>query len=218
MSVEKNALRHALRGRLRSLTPEARAAASARLCDRLRAWGPAFPGRVVAGFLALPGEPDLAGWYREAEVGGARLAFPLITGAGAMEFRVLSAGFFSSCPPAQGPSVLRPGPHGLREPDPAACPVVTPSAVDLVLVPGLGFAPGGARLGRGAGYYDRWLATLPAGARTIGVAFACQVLPEVPSLAHDWRVDHILTDDGWVPGARGLPLPPPDPHDTAQAS
>jgi 5-formyltetrahydrofolate cyclo-ligase len=113
--------------------------------------------------------------------------------------------------------VLRPGPHGLREPDPAVCPAVPPSAIDLVLVPGLGFAPGGARLGRGAGYYDRWLATLPDGARTIGVAFAGQVLPVVPCDAHDWRVDHILTDDGWVPGARGM-LSPPDPGEPVGAS
>jgi 5-formyltetrahydrofolate cyclo-ligase len=217
MSAEKNALRQALRGRMRSLPPEARAAASARLCGLLSAWGPAVSGRAVAGFLALPGEPDLGGWYREAEAHGARLAFPLITGAGVMEFRLLPAGSVTDLVAAEEAGVLRPGPHGLREPDPAACPVVTPAAIALVLVPGLGFARGGARLGRGAGYYDRWLAALPVGARTLGVAFAGQMLPAVPCDAHDWRVDHILTDDGWLPGAQGLP-PPPEPGEPVAAA
>ena len=207
MPDEKSTLRRHLRARLRTLSPEHRAAASAQLCDHLSAWPAPDAGRLLATFLPLPSEPDPRGFGRAGETRGGRLACPLITGPDRLEFRVLPRGTLDHDGPAA--ASLRAGPHRLREPDPARCPLAAPGDISLVLVPGLGFAQGGARLGRGAGYYDRWLASLPPGIPTIGVAFALQVVPDVPCQPHDWRVDHIVTEAGWTPGARGLP-PAPD--------
>jgi len=205
---QKIALRRGLRTRLGDLTPAARAAASRRLGARLSAFASPASARVVAGFMGLASEPLLTAFYRRQLAGGGRLALPLITGAGAMEFRLL---------PEEGPALgdpgeasaphpaLRRGPHGLWEPDPARCRLAAPGELDLVLVPGLGFAPGGFRLGRGGGFYDRWLAGLPAATRTVGLAFACQLCPGLPVEPHDRLVDHILTEAGWVDGARGSP-------------
>jgi len=66
--------------------------------------------------------------------------------------------------------------------------------LDVVIVPGLAFDRAGFRLGYGAGYYDRFL---PGGrARTIGLAFDCQVLDAMPHAAWDVPVDVIVTETG----------------------
>jgi 5-formyltetrahydrofolate cyclo-ligase len=211
MAGDKNTLRRELRARLRTMTPEIRAAASERLCARLSALLPAPAGRLVAGYLPLPTEPDLGRFYRHVLAGGGRLAVPLLTGPTHMTFRLLPAGAMDDGGTAGDTAanpILRPGPHGLREPDPAQCPVAAPEEIDLVLVPGLGFTPGGVRLGRGAGYYDRWLAEAPAGLLTVGVAFECQLTPDLPSEPHDWQMDYIVTENGWTAGASAHVEPP----------
>lgn len=205
MPVEKSTLRRELRARLRALSPDHHAAASAHIGTHLSDWPTPATGRLLAAFLPLPSEPDLRRFYRTWETGGGRLAAPLITAPNSLEFRVLPSGALDDASPSA--AGLRPGPHGLREPDPAQCPLASPEEISLILVPGLGFARGGARLGRGAGYYDRWLASLPTGIPTIGVAFALQIVPDLPREPHDWLVDHIVTEAGWLPGTRGLPPP-----------
>jgi 5-formyltetrahydrofolate cyclo-ligase len=60
--------------------------------------------------------------------------------------------------------------------------------IDVVLVPGIAFDAIGHRLGRGKGYYDRFLQSVPA-IKKIGVCFDFQKVDEVPSEAHDIKVD-----------------------------
>jgi 5-formyltetrahydrofolate cyclo-ligase len=88
------------------------------------------------------------------------------------------------------------GSLGLPEPDPERTVAVPPEDLDLVLVPGLAFDRAGRRLGRGRGFYDGFLAILPPGCVTCGVAFADQVVPEVPTEPHDRPVAHLATEDG----------------------
>lgn len=86
---------------------------------------------------------------------------------------------------------LKVGPYGIREP--AKASPVDLEDLDLVIVPGLAFDKRGRRLGRGKGYYDRFLSRLPAGAATVGLAFDFQILPSIPVVAHDVRVDKVLS-------------------------
>ena len=65
--------------------------------------------------------------------------------------------------------------------------------VDLVIVPGLGFDKTGARLGRGGGYYDRFLAD-NGKAVLCGVCFDCQLAEELPTEKKDVAMDYIVTD------------------------
>lgn len=63
---------------------------------------------------------------------------------------------------------------------------------DLIVVPGMAFDTNGHRLGRGKGYYDRFLAQHPQ-VYTIGLCFDFQLLPDVPSESHDRIIDEIIT-------------------------
>ena len=72
------------------------------------------------------------------------------------------------------------------------------STLDLVLVPGLAFDARGGRLGRGAGFYDRFLAALPPRAVACGAGFQFQVVGLVPTEAHDVRLGALLTETQFV--------------------
>lgn len=69
-----------------------------------------------------------------------------------------------------------------------------PSMIDVVLVPGVAFTARGDRLGQGGGWYDRFLPTVRADARVIGVCFAEQILDDFPIEDHDVRVDQVISD------------------------
>ena len=90
---------------------------------------------------------------------------------------------------------LGPGVMGILEPLPR-CEVVPATAIDWVMVPGLGFDRAGRRLGYGGGYYDRTLPTLSSRAARVVGAFAVQVVDEVPCGPHDTTIDLLLTERG----------------------
>ena len=171
---EKQILRVKMRAAVRSLALNA--SASERIRHHLQNSAPWRTARVVFGFLALPGEPD---WLGENLPSDKLLAFPKVSGDGGLEFLL--------------GSTFQTGAFGVREPEggTAAPPP------DLVIVPGMAFDLTGARLGRGKGFYDRWLAGNPA-VRKLGVCFQCQVVESVPVESHDARVHAILTEEGFI--------------------
>ena len=59
------------------------------------------------------------------------------------------------------------------------------------MVPGMAFDRNNNRMGRGKGYYDRFLATIPQ-AYKIGVCFKFQLVDEIPTDALDIRMDEII--------------------------
>lgn len=63
---------------------------------------------------------------------------------------------------------------------------------DLIVVPGMAFDRAGHRLGRGRGYYDRFLAQYPQ-VYTIGLCFDFQLLPEVPAEPHDRIINEVIS-------------------------
>ena len=81
---------------------------------------------------------------------------------------------------------------GIREPV-SGVPIPT-SMIDLVIVPGLGFDEKGNRLGRGRGFYDRFLAHPQLRAVKCALAFEEQLCPEVPCDPLDVGVDILVTD------------------------
>jgi 5-formyltetrahydrofolate cyclo-ligase len=82
------------------------------------------------------------------------------------------------------------GPYGIWEP--AIKKSISPGSIDLVVVPGVAFTISGKRLGRGKGYYDRFLSRLSLHAATIGLAYDFQVLADLPTTALDVNVQKVI--------------------------
>ncbi|MBP5622710.1 MAG: 5-formyltetrahydrofolate cyclo-ligase [Thermoguttaceae bacterium] len=88
-------------------------------------------------------------------------------------------------------------PYGILEPseqyrlDPGRA--VAPETIDALIVPGLAFDSHGRRLGRGAGYYDRYLPLLRSDALVAGVCFDEQLVDKTPTDERDVRVDVVIT-------------------------
>ena len=66
--------------------------------------------------------------------------------------------------------------------------------IDVVLVPGLAFSSDGRRLGRGAGYYDRFLAGVDAD--KVALTTSDRIRDDLPREAHDVLMDWLATEDG----------------------
>ena len=85
---------------------------------------------------------------------------------------------------------LKNGPYGVKEPAVKQCTLL--EDLDLVIVPGVAFDKKGNRLGRGKGFYDRFLDKLPKDTPSIGLAYDFQILPAIPAAKHDVRVSRVL--------------------------
>ena len=83
---------------------------------------------------------------------------------------------------------------GVREPM-SGNPIPT-NLIDLVIVPGLGFTETGYRIGRGMGFYDRFLAQPDFIGVSCGLAFEEQIVPSLPLLDHDVPLGMLATDCG----------------------
>lgn len=86
------------------------------------------------------------------------------------------------------------GPFGIREPLAQEESLWHYTTASMVICPGLAFDRSGARLGRGKGYYDRFLAEAPGKLYRVGFCLGEQVLDALPMDEHDIRVQYIAND------------------------
>lgn len=76
---------------------------------------------------------------------------------------------------------------------------VMPQELDVIMVPGVAFSRHGARLGNGAGYYDRLLNTVRDDCILIGVCYESQLFDEIPMETYDVYMDFVLTEKQLYP-------------------
>jgi 5-formyltetrahydrofolate cyclo-ligase len=194
MREKKDSIRKLLLGTLSSLSGERRTYASRAVCEKLRQMECWIDARSLLVFLTFGTEISTSNIIGEAVKGGKAVYVPAVTGD-LLEFRRIVS-------PDQP---LDTGVLGIREPGTDA-PVWSLSGSPgptLVLVPGLGFDTAGGRLGRGRGYYDRFIASVRRDAGEAGecpplfagLGFREQVLPDLPMEDHDERLDGLFTDD-----------------------
>jgi 5-formyltetrahydrofolate cyclo-ligase len=160
---------------------------SAKVSRRLAETGAWMWMDIFLSFLSMPREIATAGMIGAARAAGRPVAVPRIDGDD-IRFLVMPAD--ASPPPRDR--------WGIPIPDPA-WPALEPARAGRILVaaPGLAFDRTGNRLGRGKGYYDRFLTRARAsGARcvVIGVCFAGQLVDEVPHAESDQPVDGVVTE------------------------
>ncbi|CCG37143.1 5-formyltetrahydrofolate cyclo-ligase [Xanthomonas citri pv. mangiferaeindicae LMG 941] len=177
-------MRQQLRAHRRSLPAAQRLAAADALAERLLALPFAPHGGAVAGYWAMDGEIGLHRWQL-ALPAGLRYCLPVLDG------RVLR---FAPWRPGQPLVSNR---YGIPEPDVARADTLAPEEMALVVTPLTGFDAACRRLGMGGGWYDRSFAFRHRQAPPpwlVGVGFAAQQVPALPSEAWDVAVDAICTE------------------------
>jgi 5-formyltetrahydrofolate cyclo-ligase len=166
----------------KALPAAARAARSARIWERVWARAEWAEAVTVMLYASMRTEVDTAPGVEAARRSGKRVALPRV-GEHGLEVRLWE----------EGVALVESGSMGVREP-PDDAPQLDPASVDLVIVPALALDERGARIGYGAGLYDRLLPRLTR-ARRIAVAFDFQLVAEVPETPGDERVDVVVTDE-----------------------
>lgn len=143
---------------------------------------PVRPGAVVSGYFPIGDELDVRPLLARLAAIGHACALPVV------DARDRPLGFRHWLP---GQPTI-PGPFRVPEPLPTAA-AIEPS---VVIVPLLAFDRRGHRLGYGAGFYDRTLASLRAGGAVlaVGAAFATQEVDAIPVGPEDQPLDWIVTD------------------------
>lgn len=129
-------------------------------------------------YSALPDEVQTQSLLDELTEAGKTVLLPKVVSSEDMELHRYT-----------GASSLQSGAYGIMEP--VGTRFTDYAAIDVAVVPGMAFDAQGHRLGRGKGYYDRFLAKLP-GVYKIGLCFSWQMVDEVPSDEHDIRMDEVI--------------------------
>jgi len=89
---------------------------------------------------------------------------------------------------------LQEGSYKIMEPIPSSCSRAHVSDINLAIVPGVAFDKNLNRLGYGGGFYDKIIRNLPQNIKKIALSFDIQIVPNIPVLDHDIKIDIIITE------------------------
>lgn len=179
-----------LRGRMKEALSglgEARVAELSRLaCVQARNHSAFVNAKVLLAYMALPHEADPALLVQAAREAGKRVAFPYC----APNHALLAL-------EPESPDCFKPDAYGILTPIPEQSKEIAPEELDLVVVPGLAFDAYGGRLGRGAGYYDRFLRKTEA--FRMGFCLSLQLLQWIPMDRYDCYMHGLITNSRCYP-------------------
>jgi 5-formyltetrahydrofolate cyclo-ligase len=184
LGKKKNLLRRELRRVLNDIPVSERKRKSAGIVRRLCAKTFFKKARTVMSYVALPTEVQTRTLIRQALRAGKAVYVPCVN---------VRTGTLRVYPIRNYDEDLRPGAYGILEPVRRPAGRHETVVFDLIVVPGLGFDRRGGRLGRGAGYYDRFLKN-QKGACKVGLSFREQLVRKIPMTRHDASVDCVMTD------------------------
>lgn len=187
LSVDKSELRRYVRNCYRSTAPEMLRQQSEGVCQRLMQHPRFRSADTILLYHPLPDEVDISPLLHDF-CKSKTLLLPIVMSdseGGGLKLRRY-----------QGDASLAAGAFGIKEPT-DGIPFL-PSAkvkLDLCIVPGMAFDAAGNRLGRGCGYYDRFLGSIPSSSvkYKLGICFSYQLLSAVPMTAHDVRMDEVIS-------------------------
>ena len=178
---QKKRLRRICRAKGEALTPAYRQEADRRIQTAVLESGLWQSAEGVFLYVSMRHEPDTRALIEAALREGKRVYVPLCLPDRSMRAaRIRSLG------------ELRPGTLGIPEP-PADAEAASPGELDLAVVPCVTATRAGARLGHGAGYYDRFLRLHRC--PTLCLCYAALLADELPTEAHDVPMDLVITED-----------------------
>ena len=172
---EKNEIRYKMK-QLRVIIPESeRKSAASEVFDRLEKTAAFLLADRIMMYHSLPDELSTLEFLKKW-AGKKRFYLPRVNG---VDLEVLP----------YEETRLELGSFHIEEP--TGNDVTDPSEIELVVVPGVAYDRRGRRLGRGKGFYDRFLQSTKA--TKIGVGYEFQLLDELPSEPHDMPMDIVIT-------------------------
>ena len=183
ITEEKKALRSRVREQAAEIPENLRRAQDKALFKAFLGLPAVKAAGTVMVFWGVGTEPETTGLISALLASGKKVALPRCLSGGGMEARLYRGG-----------RLVR-GAHGIPEPG-EDCPPVEREAVDVVLVPALCYDRRGFRLGRGGGYYDRWLAGFRGA--SAGLCRGCLLQDALPLEAHDRPVQTVVTETGLI--------------------
>lgn len=159
---------------------------SKQICEHLRSLESYQEAQIIAAYMPMSKEVQIGTLLTEILQSGKELYLPKVN------TEDLSTTLYKI---SDLHTDLELGAFNILEPK-THLPQLKPESLDLILVPGLVFGNAGERMGRGKGYYDRLLATLPS-VRKTAIAFEMQVFNTyIPQNLHDIPMDELVTETG----------------------
>lgn len=177
--MDKTAFRTELKRREAALTPEERQIGDGLLRERFLAEPVVRAARTILLFAGMGAEVDTGPLLEHLTRAGKQVLLPRCLPGHEMEARRYDA------------AKLVRHRYGMLEPA-ATCPVVERAAIDLILVPALCYDERCMRMGRGGGFYDRYLAGYTG--HTIGLCRDALLCAAVPADSWDRPVELVLTE------------------------
>ena len=155
----------------------------------MRIWLVGRPDAVIGAYWPIKGEfdplPVLHRWKEDGELMDQplrrRIGLPVVN---KVHKTLTFHAWYPGCP-------MEEDAYGI--PKPKDTELVVPT---LLLVPCVGWGPGGYRLGYGGGFYDRTLASYQPKPVTVGLGYSMGALPELVPEPHDVPLDAILSENG----------------------
>ena len=183
-SNNKVDIRGQVRAKLAAMTSQQQHDASVAACKRLVELTPFQDASIVMLYMPMANEVDLTPVAIRCFQAGKTVCVPSVDWR-RKDMDAVEVHSFDD-------HIMELDEHGLRTPRDGV-PLPT-NLIDLVVVPGLAFDAHGHRLGRGGGYYDRFLSRLRRSATSIGLAFEVQMIDQIPINHDDVSVKIVVTD------------------------
>lgn len=183
---EKQGIRQKLLERLLSLTKNEIKRRSKDVENKLSELPIYKQAKVIMVYYPLRGEVDILRKIKK-DLGNKRFCFPV------MDLEAKNLRIFEIANLDEDFCV---GAWGVMQPDTEKAKEVDIKEIDVVIVPGLAFDKQRNRLGRGAGFYDRFLQDITPPTKKVGIAFEFQILENLPTnLSWDQKVDTIVSEN-----------------------
>lgn len=183
MELEKKELRKTLLQLRNTVGRDHGALSSAKVCQHILKSAAYKKAQCILGYLAFGPELNVDEVLRQALRDGKRVCVPHIVSKTVFEAAVIND--------LEHFVLDRYGIRTVAEP----VTEILPEQIDLILVPGVAFAKNGARMGMGAGYYDRFLLRAQQ-AQLLGVAYEELLQVSLPCDEHDVPIPYLVTEGG----------------------
>ncbi len=177
--ISKKEMRSLVRQRKKEYTQEQLILKSRPIMDGILNHPVVKAAHTIMMYASLPDEVYTIDILDELLDQGKRVLLPEVISDTDMRLRVYA-----------GPATLREGSFHILEPTGEICSENEP--IDVAIVPGMGFDSEGHRLGRGKGYYDRFLSHVST--YKIGVCFDFQLMEQIPCEEYDVVMDEVVCD------------------------